>query len=96
MFEEEIKVFIITLKVVMQRLEAIKNVDTDKLQNEIENAFDDYNIEGEEELIGQNGWCDYTKDGKYQLNIKINHEDSYEFTIYIESLNNKSSVVNVL
>ena len=70
------KIFIITTKVVIQRLEAIKDIDTNRLQDEIENAFDNYNVEGEEELTGQNSWCDYSKDGEYQLNIKIDHEDS--------------------
>ena len=30
------------------------------------------------------------------INIKANHEDAYEFTIYINTKDNLSSVVNVL
>ncbi len=97
MFEQEtIKTFMITTKEVISRLETLKGIEVSKLQDTIENAFDNFNFEGEEELKGQDTWCDYTTDGKYELTISIDHEDAYEFTIYIETKDGKVSVVNVL
>ena len=97
MFEEpQRRIFRVTTKDVIKRLESLSNISCVDLQEEIENCFDNYNVEGEEELFGQENWCDYTKDGKYELYIGINYEGAYHFTIYIDVLNNKASVVNVL
>ena len=96
MFEEQIKVFRVTTKDVIKRLEALSNIDIDKLQDSIEECFDNYNVEGEEELIGQNSWCDFQNDGKYELNIAINYDGAYEFTVYVETKNKLCNVVNVL
>ena len=98
MFEEkqEVKVFRVTTKEIIKRLEALKDIDVSKLEDAIENAFDNYNVEGEEELKGQKSWCDYSQDGKYELNIGVDHEDAYEFTVFIETKDGKSNIVNVL
>jgi hypothetical protein len=98
MFEEEqeLKVFMVTFRDVMKKLEGLKDIDTANLQEAIEECFDGYNYDGEEELTGQENWCDYSADGEYKLNIQIDHEDAYEFTIHIKTKDGKVSVVNVL
>ncbi|MEA3497435.1 MAG: hypothetical protein U9R16_00115, partial [Campylobacterota bacterium] len=58
--------------------------------------FEDYNYEGEEELKGIEQWDDLSNDGKYELTVGINHEDAYEFTIYVNVENKKATIYNVL
>jgi hypothetical protein len=94
--QDQVKTFITTTKTVIQRLENLKDIPTDKLKQKIIDSFDGYNVDGVEDLVGFDKWCDYFKNGEYQLNIKANHEDAYEFTIYINTKDNLSSVVNVL
>ena len=97
MFEnEEIKIFKVTLKNVLQRLAKIENCDIKDFKNIVADQFDGYNYEGEEELIGFNLWDDITKDGEYKLSLKINHEDAYEFTLYVKITNNKATIYNIL
>ncbi len=98
MFEEKqpVKLFMVTTKEVIRRLESLKDIEVSKLQDAIEESFDDFNVEGEEDLNGIDTWCDFTADGKYELAIGIDHEVAYEFTVYIETKDNKVSVYNVL
>ena len=97
MFDKQpIKVFRVTLKEVIKRLSIIKECDISKFKEEILENFDGYNFDGEEELIGFESWGDISKDGKYQLNVKIDHENAYEFTIHTTVLNKKATVTNVL
>jgi len=94
--EPQIKLFKKILKVVIKDLENIKDVTIDEFQDAVLEAFDGYNYEGEEEVIGFEDWCDISKDGKYELQTKINHEDAYELTLYIDVKNGKITVYNVL
>ena len=97
MFEEEqIKVFRVTLKKVIERLSDIKDCEVSNLKDKIIEQFDGYNYEGEEDVVGMDSWCDISKDGKYELSAKIDHEDAYEFTIYIEVKDGLATVYNIL
>jgi len=98
MFEEkrEVKIFRITVKKVIQRLQEIKDCDVDKFKDMVTEQFDGYDYEGEEDLVGFDSWPDITNDGDYKLGIKVNHEHAYEFTIHIKVKNKKISVKNVL
>ena len=97
MFEkEEPKIFIITLKKVIERLSAVKNCNIEDFKEIVIEQFDDYNYEGEENIQGIESWCDISKDGKYELLVGIDHEDAYEFTLYINVENKKATIYNVL
>ena len=89
-------IFIVTVKDIIQRLEALKNIPIDRSKDEVENCFNRYSYEGVDELTGFDKWGDISKDGKYQLSIKIDHEDAYDFTIYVEVTDAQVSVYNVL
>ena len=97
MFEkEEIKVFRVVLKEVLKRLATIKNCPVEDFKNIVQDKFDGYNYEGEEDLVGFEDWGDISQDGAYQLNIKVNHEDAYEFTLFVKTMGKKVTVLNVL
>jgi hypothetical protein len=98
MFEEirSIKIYAVTVNKIIQRLEELEDIDVEELQEQIEECFDGYDVEDVEELVGQETWGDYTQDGKHELEIRVNHPNSYEFTVHIETKDKKSSVVNVL
>jgi hypothetical protein len=98
MFDEirSIKIYAVTVNKIIQRLEKLKDIDVEELQEQIEECFDGYDVDGVEDLVGQDTWCDYKQDGKYELNIKVDHEDSYDFTVHVETKDKKASVVNVL
>ena len=96
MQEQQIKVFKKVLKFLIKEIEELKNIDVDKFKDNIIDAFDGYNYEGEDEVIGLDNWIDITKDGEYELNAKVNHEDAYELTIFITTKDKKVSVRNVL
>lgn len=93
---EEIKVFRVTLKKVISNLSELQNIDIAHFQERVEECFDGYNYEGEEELHGIDKWCDYTQNGEYELSVGIDHEDAYTFTIFITTKDGKVSVKNVL
>lgn len=96
MFEEEkIKVYAVTFKEVMKRLEEIKDVEVGDFKDAVIEAFDGYNYDGEEELTGHENWS-IEDDGKYELTIKVDHEDAYEFTLYVNVSNSKATIDNVL
>ncbi len=92
----KVKIYAVTMKKVMQRLEELKDIDTSNIQEAIEECFDGYDVEDVEELVGQDSWTDISTDGSHEVTIKINHDDAYEFTIFIETKDNKSSVSKVL
>ena len=97
MFEnEQIKIFRVTLKEVIKRLSTIENCDISEFKDTIIEKFDGYNYEGEEELVGFESWDDISKDGEYQLNIRIDHENAYEFTLHTKIINGKATIFNVL
>ena len=97
MFEEqEVKVFRVTVKKVIQRLSTVKDCDVENFKDLVMEQFDGYNYEGEEELIGIESWADISLDGEYKLSIKIDHEDAYEFTLFIKVNEKKATIYNVL
>ena len=98
MFEEQqkVKVFRVTVKKVIQRLSGVKDCPVDKFKETIIEQFDGYDYEGEEEVVGLDSWGDITTNGKYELNAKVDHEDAYEFTLFIEVDDKKVTVYNVL
>ena len=97
MFEDgPIGIFRKTLRQLIQEVEDVKDIEIDNFKSALEDAFDGYNYEGEEEIVGFDTWCDISKDGKYELSLKIDHEDSYELSIFIINENGKITVTNVL
>jgi len=89
------KSFVKTTKQVIKELEIIKDVSTASYKDIVEEAFDRYNVDGIEELTGFDSWP-VLNDGKYELNLKVDHEDAYEFTIYTTIKDSKATVTNVL
>ena len=98
MFEEErvLKVYRITVKKIIERLLELQDIDVEEFSKEVEEQFDGYDYEDIEDVVGFDRWPDISNNGEYQLNVKVDHEDAYEFTIYIKTEGNKVSVVNVL
>lgn len=98
MFDEknEILTFRKTLKQVVKDLETIKNCPLGQFKDEVLDKFDRYSYEGEDEVVGFDKWEDISKDGKYELEVGINHEHAYVFTIYVTVLDETITVTNVL
>lgn len=98
MFEpnNEIKVFVTTLKDIIENLQEIKDCDLSNFNEAVEDAFDGYEYEDIDEITGFESWGDISKNGKYELSIKIDHEDAYELTLFTEVNNNKATITNVL
>lgn len=98
MFEEqrEMRVFRVTVKKVIERLLEIQESPIGEFKDLIIEQFDGYDYEDEEELVGFELWEDISQNGKYQLPIKINHKDAYEFTLFIETKDKKVTIYNVL
>ncbi len=94
--ENETKVFIITLKKVIERLSTVKDCDINNFKDTVIEQFDDYNYEGEEELKGLNFWVNISNDGEYKLTVSIDHKDAYELTLFVKVLNKKATIYNVL
>lgn len=92
----EFKVFRVTLKDVIERLEKIEDIHLHELQDAIIDAHDGYNYDGEEELIGFELWEDISQDGEYELFVKIDHEHAYEFTLHTKVIEGKASIIKVL
>ena len=97
MFEEQtpFKSFVKTTKQVIQELEKIENIEVTNFNEAVEDSFDRYNVDGIEDLTGFDSWGTLN-DGKHELNIKVDHEDAYEFTIYTTVQDAKITVTNVL
>lgn len=89
-------IFITTLKQVICNIEEIKNIEIEDLENRIIEAFDGYDYEGEEEVVGFDNWCDVSVAGSHEVNLKIDHEDAYLLTIYITNQDGKVTITNVL
>jgi len=94
--KQEIKIFKKILKHLIRDLEEIKDVDVNSFDEAVIEAFDGYHYEGEDEVIGLDNWVDLNTDGEYELNVKVNHEDAYELTLYVSSKDGKITVNNVL
>jgi len=98
MFEENQprKIYVTTIKKVVQNLSGIKNCKLDDFKECVIENFDDYNYDGEDEVVGFDNWGDISSDGEYQLNVKVNHENAYEFTLYVTVKDSMVDVTNVL
>ena len=97
MFEEgTIGIFRKTLRQLIELIEQIKEIDISEFKDAIEDAFAGYNYDGIEDIVGFDSWGDISNSGKYELNIKIDHEDAYELTIFITNENGNIIVTNVL
>lgn len=98
MFEEErmVKVYRVTVKKIIERLLELQDIDCTEFAQEVEEQFDGYDYQDIEELVGFENWPDISIDGEYNLNVKIDHENAYEFTIYVVVKDKKISVTNVL
>ncbi len=94
--EQKIKVFRVTVKKILERLSVLKDCDVSNFKDLVIEQFDGYDYEGEEELIGFDLWPNLNNDGSYQLNIKIDHQHAYEFTLFVEVNNQKVTIKNVL
>lgn len=98
MFEEELDLtkFRTTLKKVIQNLEELEDIPLDHLKDEVESAFGTYHYDGVDEIKFCEKWERIDGDGEYVLNVGIDHENAYEFSVYIKVTNNKASITNVL
>ena len=98
MFEEEriVKIYRVTVKKIIERLLELKDIACENFKDEVIEQFDGYDYKDIEDVIGHENWEDISKDGKYELMVKIDHEDAYEFTIMAEVKDGKVTVYNVL
>ena len=98
MFEEQrvVKVYRVTVKKIIERLLSLQGVSKENFQEEVIEQFDGYDYKDIEEVSGFDTWPDLSNDGEYELMVKIDHEDAYEFTIHVKVENQKISVLNVL
>jgi len=85
-----------TLSSVIRNLSDMKDCPIDNFKDEVIEAFDGYYYEDIEDVTGFETWADITNDGKYELNVKIDHIYAYELTLTIENKNNLISILNVL
>jgi len=90
------KVLNVTLKDVIQRLEALREIEHTAFKDAVIEAFDEYDYEGEEEVTGFENWPDISAQGQHELHVKIDHEDAYEFSIHITGKDGLISVTEVL
>jgi hypothetical protein len=97
MFEREpVKIYRMTLGKVIANLSGIKECPKDQFKQEIVDAFDGYDYEDVEDITGFEKWCDISQNGEYSVNVRLDHPDAYEFTLYILVKDDKVSVENVL
>ncbi len=96
MFEEKVQVFRVTVKKIMERLSTIENCDVDNFQETVTEQFDGYDYEDIEDLIGFDSWGDISENGKYELTIKINHPNAYEFNLFVNVQDRKATIINIL
>lgn len=96
-FEKEpVKVYRVTIKKLLENLSSIKKCSLESFQDEIIDAFEGYDYEDVEEVTGFQKWPDISKDGKYELTVKVNHPQAYEITLFVNVDNNQATVENVL
>jgi len=93
---QSIKVFRVTLKKVIERLSTIKDCDVAEFVETVKEQFDGYEYDECDTLVGYENWQDISQDGEYKLNIKIDHKDAYEFTLYVTVNDKKATITNVL
>jgi len=98
MFDDEntLPTFRKTLKQVVKDLETIIDSPLDEFQDTVIEKFERYSYEGEDEVVGFDSWGDITENGKYELEVGINHEYAYVFTLHITVKSGKVTVENVL
>jgi hypothetical protein len=97
MFEEGMpKVARMTLYQVIKNLEKLEEIPAEEFLNAVETAFNGYNYEGEDELVGHETWPDLRTDGDYLLPIRPDHKDAYELTLHITCSGCRVTVTNVL
>lgn len=98
MFDEQrvVKVYRVTVKKIIERLLSLQEISQTSFQEEVVEQFDGYDYKDIEEVTGFDTWPDLSQDGEYELMVKIDHEDAYEFTIHVKVENTKISVLNVL
>jgi len=94
--EEPIKVFRTTIKTVIKNLSALENIPVSEFQEAVENAFAGYDYEDQDEVVGFENWPNLQVEGEYDLQVKVDHEHAYEFSIHIISKNDLISISNVL
>lgn len=94
--ENETLVFRKTLKQVVKELETINDCPFADFQESVIEKFERYSYEGEDEVVGFEKWEDLSQNGNYQLEVGINHEYAYIFTIYATVENGNVTVTNVL
>jgi soluble cytochrome b562 len=91
----KIKVYAVTLNQVIQRLEKLSDIAIDEFKQCVEEQFEGYDYDDVETLSGMQYWPDF-QEGTYELNVKIDHEDAYEFTLHCEVKEGKVSINKVL
>ncbi|MEA3353156.1 MAG: hypothetical protein U9Q33_05030 [Campylobacterota bacterium] len=98
MFEEEgkIKIYATTFSKVLRNLATIEDCPLEVFEDRIIEEFDEYNYEGEDEVIGFDTWGDISSNGDYKLTVKVNHKDAYEITLHVTVKEKKATVTNVL
>jgi hypothetical protein len=96
MIENENLMFRKTLKQVVKDLETITACPLDNFQDTVIEKFERYSYEGEDEVIGFDTWSEIHIDGTYELEVSINHEHAYVFTLHTTVENKKVTVTNVL
>jgi len=98
MFEDEntLSSFRKTLKQVIKDLETISNCPAEDFQEMVLEKFDRYSYDGEDEVVGFDKWEDISQDGKYELEVGVNHEHAYVLTLFITVQDNLVTVTNVL
>jgi hypothetical protein len=92
----ELKVYFTTLKNVIENLSQIKECPIEEFKDTVEENFDGYNYDGVEDIVGFDNWPDISKNGLYEVNVRIDHEDAYELSLKIENKDGNVSVLNVL
>jgi len=98
MFEEDrvVKVYRVTVKKIIERLLSLKQIELENFNNEVLEQFDGYDYKDIEEVVGFETWPDMSANGDYELMVKVNHEDAYEFTLHVTVKEGKVTVLNVL
>ena len=93
---ERMPIFRVTVKKIIERLSDLQDISIDDFKQEVEDQFDGYDYKDVEEVTGFDKWCDISKDGKYELNVGIDHPHAYQFTLFVETKDGKATIYNVL
>lgn len=96
-FEKEpVRVYRVTLKKLIENLSKIKDCPLEDFKEEIMEAFEGYDYNDIEELVGFDSWPDISENNNYELMVKIDHKNAYEFTLYVTVKDQKATIDNVL